>query len=128
MEVGSRYQLIFNLQENIYEGFIDLFHDDNPLHVDSNFAKSKGFDDKVMHGNILNGFVSYFIGKSLPIKNVVIHSQEIKFKMPVYLNQVLDFEAEISDYFESVKTYQFKFKFLHEGKIVAKGKIQIGVI
>ena len=128
MVVGEKYNLNFQLDERIYKGFIDLFQDENPLHVDSEFAKSKGFQSQVMHGNILNGFVSFFIGMKLPIKNVIIHSQEIHFKQPVYLNHELNFEAVITDFFESVNTYQFKFKFTHESKVVAKGKIQIGVI
>jgi 3-hydroxybutyryl-CoA dehydratase len=128
MEIGTKYLLSFKLEEKIHQGFIDLFHDDNPMHVDAEFAMSKGFDENIMHGNILNGFVSYFVGKKLPIQNVIIHSQEIHYKKPIYLNQALDFEAEISDYFESVKTYQLKFIFFYGSKIFAKGKIQIGVI
>jgi acyl-CoA thioesterase FadM len=81
-----------------------------------------------MHGNILNGFVSYFIGECLPTKNVIIHSQEIQFKNAVYLNDELQFKSEIIGIYESVNAIEFKFDFKNkEGKTVAKGKIQIGL-
>lgn len=119
----------FSVSEAVYTGFIDLFQDKNPLHTDEPFAREKGFEARVMHGNILNGFLSYFIGECLPVKNVLIHSQEIQFKNPVYLGNKLTLEAVVSDVFESVQAVEFKFTFKNfESKIIAKGKIQIGLI
>lgn len=126
---GQTFESKFQVTENVYRGFIEIFRDKNPLHTDEDFAKSKNFRGRVMHGNILNGFLSYFIGECLPLKNVIIHSQEIQYKNPVYLGDQLNFTAEISDIFESVNAIEFKFKFLSsEQKMLAKGKIQIGII
>lgn len=126
-KVNDLFKESFVISERIHQGFVDVFNDKNPLHVDHEYAVNKGFLSVVMHGNILNGFLSYFIGECLPVKNVIIHSQEIQFKKPVYLNQQLFFEAVISDIFESVNAIQFKFKFSNSEKIVvAKGMIQIG--
>jgi 3-hydroxybutyryl-CoA dehydratase len=119
----------FAVSDDIYNGFIHLFNDRNPLHTNSEFAAKKGFSGKVMHGNILNGFISYFIGECLPSKDVIIHSQEIKFLNPVYLNDQLSFVAEVTGVYESVNAVEFKFNFKNAGsKIVAKGKIQIGLL
>jgi len=125
---GDKFIEKFHLSEKIYDGFIALFKDRNPLHTDEQFAIDNGFKGRVMHGNILNGFISFFIGECLPVKNVIIHLQEIQFKNPVYLDDRLDFFAEVSGVFESVNTVEFKFNFKNvETKTVAKGKIQIGV-
>ena len=127
--VDDSFELDFFIDESIYNGFIQLFKDENPLHTKSEFAQNNGFKDKVMHGNILNGFVSFFVGERLPTKNVIIHSQEICYKNPVYLNEKLNFHALITDVFESVNAVQFKFYFRNsESKVVAKGKIQIGLL
>ena len=129
MQQGDKYTHTFVADAAVYEGFITLFKDRNPLHTDTAFAVAKGFRGAVMHGNILNGFVSFFIGECLPLKNVIIHAQSIKFYLPVYLNDELEFNAEITDFFESVGTYEFKFYFKNkEGKKVAKGDIQIGLL
>lgn len=122
------FDLEFTITNKVYEGFIETFGDKNPLHTNSTYAKEKGFRDVVMQGNILNGFLSYFIGECLPTKDVIIHSQEISFKNPVYLNDKLSFHAEVDEIFESVKVVKFKFGFKNtEGKTVAKGTIQIGL-
>lgn len=125
----QKFNLNFTVSDSVYENFIATFSDKNPLHTDVKFAIEKGFNGKVMHGNILNGFLSFFIGEVLPIKNVIIHSQEIQFKHPVYLNDVLIFEATVSDIFESVNSIEFKFIFKNSvSQVVSKGKIQIGII
>jgi len=129
MEQGNKYIHSFTVTPAVYVGFIKTFDDTNPLHTDNGFAQSKGFKSAVMHGNILNGFVSYFVGECLPLKNVIIHAQSIKYSLPVYLNDELELNAEITGVFESVNTYEFKFYFKNtEGKKVAKGEIQIGLL
>jgi 3-hydroxybutyryl-CoA dehydratase len=126
---GDRFEEHFKISEDIYKGFINLFNDRNPLHTDEEFSRTKGFQSKVMHGNILNGFLSFFIGECLPVKNVIIHSQEIQFKNAVYLNDELHFTATVSDVFESVNAVEFRFSFMNSAlKSVAKGKFQIGLL
>jgi 3-hydroxybutyryl-CoA dehydratase len=129
LNLHDKFEKTFIVLEEIYEGFVLIFKDTNPLHTDEHFAINHGFKGRVMHGNILNGFISYFIGECLPTKHVIIHTQEIQFKNPVYLNDKLFFEAIISDVFESVNAIEFKFSFKNaELKTVAKGKIQIGIL
>ena len=133
LEINQIFKEEFCVSEETYNGFVQLFRDKNPLHTNEEYAISKGFKGMVMHGNILNGFLSYFIGECLPTKNVVIHTQEIQFKNPVYLNDKLYFKAQISGIFESVNAVEFKFDFcklseLNKYQTVAKGKFQIGLL
>lgn len=128
MKKGDTFNRSFAVTEKIYSGFIELFADKNPLHTNEAFAIEKGFEGRVMHGNILGGFLSFFIGECLPSKNVIIHSQEIKYLHPVYLGDTLEFNAVISEVFESVNAVEFKFSFEKSGKRIAKGKIQIGLL
>jgi 3-hydroxybutyryl-CoA dehydratase len=126
---GDTYEEHFIVSEEIYQGFLNLFKDQNPLHTSESFAVNKGFKSKVMHGNILNGFLSYFIGECLPDKNVIIHSQEIQYKLPVYLNDKIILLAQITGVYESVNAVNFNFNFKNiQAKTVAKGKIQIGIL
>jgi 3-hydroxybutyryl-CoA dehydratase len=129
MQKGDFFDLNFKITSDVYLGFIAIFKDNNPLHTDQNFATAKGFESEVMHGNILNGFLSYFIGECLPMKNVIIQTQEIKFFKPSYLNDELSFHAEIVDVFDSVKMMEIKFVFKKHNTVkIASGKINIGII
>ena len=125
-KIGDRFNTKFKISKDIYDGFINIFNDKNPMHVDIDFAKNYGYSEMVMHGNILNGFISYFIGEELPVKNVVILSQNIKYSNPVYLNDLLQFNASVFEIYESVNVVNFKFKFINQKNItVANGKVQI---
>ena len=129
MKAGDKFKLNFEVSEKIYSGFMDLFKDRNPLHVDDNHAAEKGFKEKVMYGNILNGFISYFIGEGLPEKNVALIAQDITYMKPVYMNDALELQAEITDVHDSVGMAEFKYVFINaQGTKVAKGKIQIKLI
>lgn len=128
MQEGLTIQHTFKVSENVYEGFQNTFEDKNILHVNAEYAKGKGFTDKVMYGNILNGFVSYFVGELLPDKEILIQKQEISFHKPVYIGDEVNFEANLSEIYESVGSYIFKFKFNNESGLLAKGKVQIGKI
>jgi len=120
---------IFRVSEGVYNSFQLCSGDMNPLHTNVAFAQNKGFRERVMYGNILNAFVSFFVGECLPTKDVIIHSQDIAFKHPVYLNDELHFDSEIEGVYESVNAIGFKFKFTNQNnKVVAKGHVQIGLI
>lgn len=128
MKKGDTYLHDFVIAPDIYKGFKELFRDHNPLHIDPAYARSKGYEDAVMYGNILGGFISYFIGECLPCKNVVLVSQEIKYKNPCYINDLLTLKVTVDDFFDSVNVAELKYIFLNNAKEIAKGKIQVKLI
>jgi 3-hydroxybutyryl-CoA dehydratase len=126
---GNKFTQQFVVSQYVYEGFIRIFNDQNPFHISDAVAHEHGFAGKIMHGNILNGFISYFVGECLPIKNVVIQSQEIKFHKPVYLGDKVTLCAEVADFHDSVRTAEIIFQFLNQNNVkVAKGKLFVGVL
>lgn len=128
-QLNEKFKHQFSVTQDIYHHFQMCSNDRNPLHTDEEFARAKGFTEKVMYGNILNAFLSYFIGECLPTKDVIIHSQDIAFKNPVFMNEKLDFEAFVSGIYEAVNAIEFKYKFIKpDGKTAAKGLIQIGLL
>jgi 3-hydroxybutyryl-CoA dehydratase len=128
MQEGDKFEINYTVTPEIYEAYIRFFDDKNPLHTDENFAKEKGFPAVVMHGGILTGFISNFVGEQLPLKNVIIQSYKIAFVKPVYLNTVLTFKAVITGVFESVNCIIFKYSFENKTTTVCKGEITIGII
>ncbi len=129
MKKGDVFTHTFTVTDAVYRGFMDLFNDRNPLHVDDAYAASRGFRERVMQGNILNGFISCFIGECLPVKNVVLISQDITYSMPVYCGDTLAFRAEVADVHESVGIVEFKYTFANpENARVAKGTIQVRML
>ena len=63
-EFGEKKTHQFLVSEDVYLTFQKCSGDINLLHIDDNYAIEKGFIQKVMYGNILNSFISYFVGFS----------------------------------------------------------------
>ena len=99
------------------------------MHNDEELAKRKGFPERVMYGNILNAFASALVGEHLPVKDIIIHSQDIQYKRPVFMGDKLEAEVKVDGIYESVNAVSSKFSFKNaKGLTVAKGHVQIGII
>jgi acyl dehydratase len=127
--VGREFLQTFTVTDETYQKFQECSKDMNPLHTDEAFAKDKGFTGKVMYGNILNAFISYFVGMCLPTKNVVLESQGISYHKPIYMNDTVNLTATVNEVHENINVVMFKYKFRNgRNELVAKGNIQIGVL
>lgn len=129
---SERIQSIFKVTSDIYYSFQRCSNDFNPLHTDEEFAVHHGFESKVMYGNILNCFISQFVGMLLPTRKVVLLSQDIQYHKPVYLNDeiILDAEAETLSNAANMIVYKLRFSKQSAGqkKMIAKGHVQIGIL
>jgi len=128
VNIGDKFSEHFVVSADIHEGFIAIFGDRHPLHTDARYAVARGFRSEVMHGNILNGFLSYFVGECFPDREVMILSQEIKYQRPVYLGDRLMLDVEIIDVHHSVNVIELacKFRNVIDSKIVASARINVG--
>lgn len=132
-EKTANIQYTYKVTPEVYYSFQRCSNDYNPLHTDDAFAERKGFDGRVMYGNILNAFVSHFVGMLLPYREVMIQTQDINFHKPVYLNDEILLEASIDTVSEAVNiiNYKMKFRRIKDGakpELVAKGHVQIGLL
>ena len=122
----------YQVSHEVYEHFQLCSGDMNPLHTDELFAREKGFIGCVMYGNILNAFISHFVGMCLPSPHVMIQSQDINFHKPVFLNDEVTLEATIDTVSEAVNIINYKLKFYKTNEagrqLVAKGHVQIGLL
>ena len=132
-EQTEKIEHIYQVSPEVYHAFQSCSGDFNPLHTDVAFAQSKGFANCVMYGNILNAFISHFVGMLLPTSEVMIQSQDISFHKPVFLNDQISLEATVDTVSEAVGIIEYKLKFrrISDGvkpELVAKGHVQIGLL
>lgn len=132
-EKSANIQNTYKVTTDVYYSFQRCSNDYNPLHTDKAFAERKGFEGCVMYGNILNAFISHFVGMLVPYREVMIQSQDINFHKPVYLNDEILLEAGIDTVSEAVNiiNYKLKFRRIKHGEkpeLIAKGHVQIGLL
>jgi len=114
----------------VYEGFLRVFGDLNPLHVDARYAGSKGFPGVVMHGAILNGFISHFVGMVLPGKRTLIHSVKVEFKKPTFMGDELSILGRVEQKVDALHCVVLRLEINNEtrGEIAALARVQAGLL
>jgi acyl dehydratase len=120
---GVEFRQEYRITEEVYRKFLDLFGDASPLHVSDQTAISCGFAGKLMHGAILNGFISNFVGMNFPGKRTLELGVEISFVKPTYCGDVLTLHAVVRERLEARRVVVLQFRFLRDNVIVAKGRI-----
>ena len=126
---GDKHQFEYQIRSHVYEGFVGSFADVSPIHVDGEYAKQSGFPDRVMHGTILNGFLSHFIGTQFPGKSALLMSVDIRFHAPCFLNDELILETTVTQVVEAteVVVIGFEFRNLTRNVVAAKGRTMVKV-
>lgn len=75
--------------------YADLSTDHNPVHLDEDFAKQTQFGQRIVHGMLVSSLFSALLGEHLPGHGTIYMSQNIQFKVPVYLNTPVIATVEI---------------------------------
>ena len=127
-KIGDSWDYSWKIDKSIYSKFLSLSGDHNPMHTSDVFAKSNGFREKIVHGNILNCFISYFIGEIIPTKNVIIIEQKISFVKPFFINDIINLNSVVEKYVESVNFVEFNFNFYKGETMISKGYIHIKIL
>ena len=109
----------------MHKAFIQLSGDVHQLHTDEFYAKSRGFKGKVMHGNLLNCFVSYASGVHLKIVDVLIINQSINYRNPYFIGDTLVLNLTVNSEIEFLPGLEIAFKFMRHSTKIADGKILI---
>ena len=130
-EQAATIKYVYKVTPEVYYSFQRCSNDFNPLHTDEVVAIKKGFKGKVMYGNILNAFISHFVGMLLPTRDVIIQAQELNFMRPVYMDDEVELEGSVYEISDTAGMIDYKLRFRRVGKgspeLVARGHVKIGI-
>lgn len=103
--------------------FAELSGDYNPLHTDSAFAKSKGFDAPLIYGLLLASQMSRLIGQQLPDKHAILTGIQMDFLRPSFPDDQLSFKAILISKSDAVLALEFDCQILKEDILLCRGKV-----
>ena len=117
------------ITSEVYGHFLAAFQDCSPVHVDEHFAKARGFSGKVMHGSLLNGFISHFVGMYFPGKLSLLLSVDLRFSNPSYLGDSIQIAAVVSQKMDAQKVVVLDVALTNTTRncLAARGRIQVMV-
>ena len=129
IEIGLRESFEVKIDASKMDKFLDISNDTNPLHADSNYAKKKGFPDRVVYGLLTSSFYSTLVGVYLPGKYCILQGIDIQFSKPVYIGDALKISGKVSYINEAYKQIGIKaFITNQNNEKVSKATIKTGVI
>ncbi len=95
LEVGLSAALDKTITDEDVRAFAAISLDDNPVHLDEEFAKRTRFGGRIAHGMLAASLVSAVIGTRLPGYGTIYLSQSLAFKGPVRLGDTITATATI---------------------------------
>lgn len=129
IEENAEYSHSYVIDDAAYDALVSVFGDKSPIHIDEAYAKEAGFTGRVMHGAILQGFLSHFIGMYFPGKRSLILSVNLNYHRPSYLGDELEIKARVRQKVEAGKVVVLEVKFLNivSKEVMASGKVQVAL-
>ena len=122
MREGMRAALEKTFTEDDVLAFAALTGDNNPAHVDADFAASSVFGRQVVHGMFTASLISAVLGTKLPGRGAIYVSQTIQFRKPVFIGDTVRAEVEISAIDARRKRVTLATRCLVAGKPVLRGE------
>ena len=129
IKIGLNHSFEARVSSEEMDKFLDISGDNNPMHIDSTYAKSKGMKDRVVYGMLSSSFYSTLVGVYLPGKFALLHSIDLQFLKPVFIGYVLTVYGEVSRINETFRQIEVKAYMLNQNMIkISRAKIKTGLI
>jgi acyl dehydratase len=93
--VGDKSTLSKAFTESEVEQFANISFDDNPVHLNQEYAENTMFGKRIVHGLLVSSLFSGLIGGKLPGHGSVYLGQNLSFKAPVFINEKVQASVEV---------------------------------
>lgn len=103
LEIGESFSINRVITAEEVELFAQVTGDDNPIHVDEEYAKQTRFGRPIVHGVFLLGIISKVLGRDFPGHGSVAVSISARFLRPVPVGSEITVEVKITEKLERYK-------------------------
>jgi len=95
LNVGDKGEVTKVILEEDVRKFIEICGDVNPIHVDDEFTKDTPLKTKIVHGILTSSLISTAVGTKVPGPGSVWLDQNLRFLLPVRINDKITAISEI---------------------------------
>lgn len=127
LSVGQSAELVRTVGEADIVAFAEVTGDDNPVHLDADYAAQTSFGERIAHGMLSAGYISAVLGTTLPGPGAIYLSQTLRFKRPVKIGDEVTARATITEIDEAKARITFATVCLVGGKPVVEGEAMVMV-
>jgi 3-hydroxybutyryl-CoA dehydratase len=124
-KIGDFKQSSTLVTEDMVTSFATISGDKNPIHLDPEYAKTTPFKERIAHGLLISGFISALIANEIPGNGSIYLKQNLEFKAPVKLNDVVTTKVTIlniegNKYFLQTDCFVKKTLVIHGTALILK--------
>ena len=102
--------------------FAGISGDDNPIHVDEEYAQGTRFEGRVVHGMFLAGLISCVVGTRLPGPGAIYMGQTLRFRSPVRIGETVRVLATVVDVDREKRRVRLDTRCVVGERLVADGE------
>jgi acyl dehydratase len=95
IKVGDKATLSKAFSGSEVENFAKISLDDNPIHLNKEYAESTVLGQPVVHGILVASLLSGLMGGKFPGHGTVYLGQTLKFMAPVYIGEEIEASVEV---------------------------------
>jgi 3-hydroxybutyryl-CoA dehydratase len=122
LTIGMEATYVRRIHESDVSQFAVLSGDDNPIHLDEDFATASPFKGRITHGALTASYISTIFGTLLPGPGAIYVSQSINFRRPVRIGDEVIATARIVELLPEKKRVIFSCDCSVNGKTVLDGE------
>lgn len=105
--------------------FAELSGDNNPVHLDDEYAKNTMFGARIVHGALASSLFSTLFANTLPGPGCIYLKSENKYLKPIYLDEEVTFTVKIVEINEERKRIIFDTVALFRNEKAVVGSAEI---
>ncbi len=122
LQVGDGFTWSRVITAEDVQKYADVTGDDNPLHLDAEYAATTPFGKPVVHGMYVLGLASKVLGRDFPGHGAVAVSISVKFLRPVPVGEEVTIEVKVFEKIERFKHVKIRLYAYVNGKMVVGGE------
>jgi 3-hydroxybutyryl-CoA dehydratase len=96
--VGEEAILTKLVSDDDIKTFARISGDDNPVHMNDDYARGTMFGGRIAHGMLVAGLISAVLGTKLPGPGAIYVSQQLRFLAPVRPGDQVTARAKVTDW------------------------------
>ena len=97
LKVGDTASMSRTVTEADVQMFAVLSGDNNPLHLDEEYAATTQFGERIAHGMFSALLLTAAVATKLPGPGTIYRGQEMKFQRPVKIGDTITADLELSE-------------------------------
>lgn len=122
IEVGMSASFEKVLGDAEIKQFAELTGDNNPVHLDDEFARGTMFKARIAHGMLTASLISNILGTKLPGTGAIYMSQSVRFRAPVFVGDNVTVTVTVTEMNEKHRTVTMKCECHVGDKLVLDGQ------